>query len=571
MRCLDVPKNNECKEAPKAKILGRCVPPPHDRFLGLTGRITCELEAKTPIFISDSEFVEGAEHKSYRFFRLENECGEEEYAIPSTSLRGMMRSVFEAATNSCFGVFEGGLLGKRERPENYDDTFAGLIIETPKSDKKAGYVRKMAHYKLPHGKFSNYKNKYKENGNKIFVKIANDKVVAIQEDHTNDYMIGYLKTSDKGLPGQTSKRNEYVFVEDGSSEGFELPYDVYQNYIIANRNNRHPQTKTPRTGNTIWFKAKGNKIKEFGFSQIYRKPFKKSINDLLTDFHRPCAEYNNLCPACRVFGWVKQNSSEETKASYAGRIKISHAELVENKGNLEELPLAILSAPTPTTTFFYLLKNGKPDFNVKYDTPGGQLRGRKFYRHQGEAREYKRVDEKKDQQNRTLKDVLDPGAKFKFTVEFENLTPVEVGALLWSVEMESGMFHKLGIGKPLGFGSVKIEINTIEIINLKERYSSFEASGWKKVDVEKQAKWVDQFKVAMKNRYGKDFNELENVKDLKAILSSTDLPVHYPRTSEQPDPEGKNYEWFIENKRYGRKPLKLASEDTEGFPVKFRL
>src|SRR5690554_7603085 len=66
VRCLDVPENKECKEAPKTKILGRCAPPPHDRFVGLTGRIACELEAKTPIFISDSEFVEGAEHKSYR-------------------------------------------------------------------------------------------------------------------------------------------------------------------------------------------------------------------------------------------------------------------------------------------------------------------------------------------------------------------------------------------------------------------------------------------------------------------------------------------------------------------------
>jgi CRISPR-associated protein (TIGR03986 family) len=595
VRCLHLSKESkEGKDPPGVKVLGRCAPPPQDRFVGLTGRLVCELEAKTPIFISDSEFVQdkGRRHKSHRFFRLENEKEKEDYAIPSTSLRGMLRSVFEAATNSCFGVFEGGLLGKRERPESYDRTLlfeAGLIMETPKSSEKPGCVRKMMYYSLPHSKFPDYRNKYENNGEKVFVKIVNDRVVKVKtpEDHAEDYMTGYLKTSDRGLPGRTRKRNEYVFMKDSSSEDFELPYDVYQNYIIANRNNRHLHTKTPKIGDTIWFRARENKIEEFGFSQIYRKPFKKSINDLLGNSFRPCSDYNNLCSACRVFGWVNSNELEDVKKegskknlnvkqAYAGRIKISHAQIVENKGALEEFPLAILSAPKPTTTYFYLLKNGKPDFNVKYDTSGGQLRGRKFYRHQDEAQEqeYKRAGEIKDQQNRTLRDVLKSGAKFKFAIEFENLAPVEVGALLWSIEMEKGMFHKLGMGKPLGFGSVKVDVNEIKILNLKERYSSFEANGWKEIGTEKQAEWVKQFKATfkatMKDKYGKDFNDLESIKDLKAILSSTELSVHYPRISEQPDPQGRNYEWFTENKRYGQKPLKLATEDTEGFPVQFK-
>lgn len=249
-----------------------------------------------------------------------------------------------------------------------------------------------------------------------------------------------------------------------------------------------------------------------------------------------------------------------------------------NKGTLEEFSSAILSVPKPTTTYFYLLKNDRPDFNVKYDTPGGQLRGRKFYRHQDEAKEqeYKRACGIKDKQNRTLRDVLKPGAKFEFILEFENLAPVEFGALLWSIEMEKGMFHKLGMGKSLGFGSVKIDVKYIEILDLKERYSSFEANGWKEIDVKKQPERINQFKeafkTAMKNKYRNDFNNLENIKDLKAILSSTDLPVHYPRTSQKPGSEGKNYEWFVENKKnrkYGQMPLKLATDDTEGFPVKF--
>ena len=565
-------------EKPNVKLLGRCAPPPHDRYIGLTGKITCELIAKTPLFISDSEFVKdyGNGHKAYRFFRLENN-GKEEYAIPSTSLRGMLRSVFEAATNSCFSVFEGGLLGKRDRPENYNAgvLMAGLIIETPiKDSKKSGIIRKMNYYKLPHSKFADYNNRLDYNGKKVLVKIENNRVKEIkeysQDNHSDRFMIGYLKTSGKGIPGR--KTNEYVFVEDGSAEDFELSYETYQNYIIANKNNRFPHTRSLKAGDTIWFRAQANKVIELGFAQIYRKPFKRSINDLLAQPFHPCSCYSNLCPACRVFGWVAQNPQEDaTKVSYTGRVRISHARIIKSEGNLDEFPLAILSTPKPTTTFFYLLKNDKPDFSVDYNSPDAQLRGRKLYRHQNVAndQEFIRAEEKKDDQNRTLKGALRPGAKFGFDIEFENLAPVELGALLWSIEMEEGMFHKLGLAKPLGFGSVKLGVKKIEILKPKERYGSITGNGWETVGDDKKKDWINVFKAAMKEKYNKDFDKLKNIADLNAILSSSKLPVHYPRSSEIPDPDGRNFDWFMDNKRKGKIPLELATEDTKGFPVKF--
>ncbi|MEM2146239.1 MAG: RAMP superfamily CRISPR-associated protein, partial [Candidatus Jordarchaeaceae archaeon] len=381
----------------ETKLLGRCAPPPHDRYLGLTGRIECELEAITPIFVSDSEFVDydtRRDHKSYRFFRVKNEQGNEYFAIPSTSLRGMLRSVFEAVTNSCFSVFEGGVLGKREKPEDYDRELplsAGLIIELPKSENKPGRVKKMKDYKLPHDTFPQYRNKYSLNKKKVLVKITDFYVSDIkeyteEEKVSEGYIEGFLKTSDQGIPGKTRKRNEYVFVYEDPPKYFEFPYEKYQNYVIANRNNRHEHTKNPKVGDTIWFRPEGNQIREFGYAQIYRKPFGKSIGDLLPEKFHQCTDYYNLCPACRVFGWVHQKPPEELekKVAYAGRIKISHAKIIENKGKLDPFPLAILSTPKPTTTYFYLFKNGenrRPDLHVTDDTPGAELRGRKFYRH----------------------------------------------------------------------------------------------------------------------------------------------------------------------------------------------
>ena len=73
----------------------------------------------------------------------------------------------------------------------------------------------------------------------------------------------------------------------------------------------------------------------------------------------------------------------------------------------------------------------------------------------------------------------------------------------------------------------------------------------------------------MSERYGKAFDKLRNIEDLKAILSPADLPIHYPRSSKDKDTEGRNYEWFQNNEKYAKEPLELAPEDTKGFPIKF--
>ncbi|MDB4948545.1 MAG: hypothetical protein JWM27_1194 [Gemmatimonadetes bacterium] len=85
-------------------LLGRCASPPQDRYTGLTGRILCRLAVASPTFVSDAYAVgvatvaRGKEHRSYRQYRTP--AGSP--AIPGSTLRGVVRSVFEAVTNSCF-------------------------------------------------------------------------------------------------------------------------------------------------------------------------------------------------------------------------------------------------------------------------------------------------------------------------------------------------------------------------------------------------------------------------------------------------------------------------------------
>jgi len=103
VRPLAAPQNLPplSEETADLYLLWRCPPPPHDRYTGLSGRITCTMTAKTPLFVSDSDFFYQNEedrkkdHRTYRFFNVNGED-----MIPASSLRGAIRSAFEAATNS---------------------------------------------------------------------------------------------------------------------------------------------------------------------------------------------------------------------------------------------------------------------------------------------------------------------------------------------------------------------------------------------------------------------------------------------------------------------------------------
>ncbi|MBD3192830.1 MAG: TIGR03986 family CRISPR-associated RAMP protein [Candidatus Heimdallarchaeota archaeon] len=573
-------------------LLRKCRPPPHDRYISLTGKIECRLKTTSPLFITDSEQINKLNkgYNSYEFFKLLGKNGKLDYAIPSTSLRGMLRSVFEAATNSCFSILEGGLLGKRRRPEYYKwELHAGLIKKIPDKDNP-GIVEKLEAYLLPHRKFPQYKNKVNQNGKKIFIQIDDEKVIDVKEitdeaqNNNENYEVGYLKTSDRGI-GRDNKHYERVFKrrdDYNEEDDYQLDYQTYKNYIVANRNNKHQNTREPKRGDTIWFRTEeeSRRIKEFSYAQIYRAPFPNSIEELLPEYFHPCDNYNTLCPGCRVFGWTHPDPPEDNrvKVAYKGRIMISHGKILNSPKILEVCPinLNILSTPKPTTAYFYLLKksNKQPDFKIEYEEDKAILRGRKFYYHNRtqnlKNKEYVRPSGKKDKQSRELRDVLTAGNDFSFFIEFKNLAPLELGALLWTIKLEENMNHRLGLAKPYGFGSNKISIKSITLVNFNKRYSNFSNQGKKSLNRSKITLMIKLFKSQMTEIYGDDFENLDNIKDLKALLTQhpQSLAIHYPRLSSRPRVNGKNYEWFEMNEKYIEKPLPLPSEDN-GLPLTF--
>jgi CRISPR-associated protein (TIGR03986 family) len=109
---------------------------------------------------------------------------------------------------------------------------------------------------------------------------------------------------------------------------------------------------------------------------------------------------------------------------------------------------------------------------MTYDDDQPVLRGRKLYWHR--QRPQAPLPPNANLNVQAVYHPLAAGSRFNFTVSFERLTLTELGALVEALEYPDDHAHKLGLGKPFGLGSVRLEINwaATSIEADRDRYAS---------------------------------------------------------------------------------------------------
>ncbi|MEZ7890114.1 MAG: TIGR03986 family CRISPR-associated RAMP protein [Candidatus Wallbacteria bacterium] len=351
-----------------------------------------------------------------------------------------------------------------------------------------------------------------------------------------------------------------------------------------------------KKGDLIFFKVENDSVKNIIRASLGRIAFEKSISEILTNSEVPCYIYNFkkklhdmeqiICPACQVFGYTedsRQTKNNKKTFAFAGRVFFSHAiNTSKNQTSWEILKTA--GAPHPSTTFFYIktkdeklsatktTRNGPveamPDINSS-----ARIRGRKFYvKHQNVSeKNYKGIlTENSDRQNTIIELIKEP-ATFKFTIDFEKLTGYELGALLYSLQLDKEMCHSIGHAKPFGLGDCLITIGKLEI-DTPARYETLDTSKWTET-INDYQKYIDSFqsqRIELENT-GKNkvnsFNEIAGIKSLKSIRNINGTSeVKYPEERKgNNDPKG--FQWFVEHANYnhtGRdftpQPLPLAKD-----------
>jgi CRISPR/Cas system CSM-associated protein Csm3 (group 7 of RAMP superfamily) len=175
---------------------------------------------------------------------------------------------------------------------------------------------------------------------------------------------------------------------------------------------------------------------------------------------RTCQDHKNLCPTCRLFGMLNR------REVFAGNVSVQDA-TAQPGYQTQCLTLAILSGPKP---------RHKPFYSTDPTKPKPPIRGRKFYYHHQRADGLPRQRREKDGQNKTA-DVVMPGAVFQFEVDFENVAENDLNLLLFALMMWEDTCHKVGMGKPIGLGSAKIEIASLTVLDRNARYHQL-GGGW---------------------------------------------------------------------------------------------
>lgn len=133
---------------------------------------------------------------------------------------------------------------------------------------------------------------------------------------------------------------------------------------------------------------------------------------------------------------------------------------------------------------------------------------------------------KYDTQHTMIKALL-PGNQFIGRIRFENLANIELGALLFVLDLPQNCCHKIGMGKPLGLGSVEIKPK-LHISDRLERYKSLEKEWIEKEfievsEVKKAEKEINQILNKFKEAFARFILEKLGV-ELGSATSTSGMP-----------------------------------------------
>jgi CRISPR-associated protein (TIGR03986 family) len=245
-----------------------------------------------------------------------------------------------------------------------------------------------------------------------------------------------------------------------------------------------------------------------------------------------------------MFGYLKGQSRDVLR----GRVLFTDAVAAQGVRDLvRPITLERFGQPKMTHTAFY--RNS-----------ANQSRGRKFYWHQPAVNAVTEIPRQTRQPhaNNVSLHPMEPGASFSFSVRYAGLSEDELGLLLWTLQPGASRRHKIGFGKGVGMGSVRINVNEWNTApDPMRRYSEFEPADLADpVTVASSAKaaFVRSYAARIGAPTNDDLFALpdDNLADLGPLLTPQTFPqpVQYP-----------TFEWF---RQRSTEPLPTVAETLAG-------
>jgi len=364
--------------------------------------------------------------------------------IPGSSLRGMVRNLVEIMSYGKFEFVDDRRLyfrGLADRNTSLQNYYQGRL-----NAASAGILFKRGmHYFIKRTGFS-----------PIPRADAQVKVTALGANlaEFQHYDLGthYLVVSGD----MQGKNNDWLIDKpSGLSREIEIPDQDVKSYIDDNNRKKNAPhlTELAKTQDVpcffvTWTDAEDRNRVSFGHTRNFRVAYQATINDHIPD---PLKRSDMLDLPGALFG---------DERVFAGRVFFEDA-FLEGPAEtaFEDEKTVTLQGPKPTTYQHYLVQSdthmsGFPRNLAHYDTrPLSSIRGHKLYWHK-DTPEYKTSGYISSIDTKLCP--MSPNKTFRCRIRFENLSKVELGVLLFALDLPDGCCHKIGMGKPLGLGSVRV-------------------------------------------------------------------------------------------------------------------
>ena len=296
-----------------------------------------------------------------------------------------------------------------------------------------------------------------------------------------------------------------------------------------------------------------------------------------------------LTPAETLLGFVSDGTLEGSKvaSALASRVRFSDGILINPQTDPEQfyakndVILKILDSPklpSPSMYFSDIENPGRFISKTALTPQKHKANGFKYYLHHPKAclsnldhLPWETADETERLKQKVKIRPVRQGIDFSFTVAFENLEIAELELLLTALSPGERSTHHIGMGKPLGLGSVKIDLSGVYFIDRVKRYQTDDLftprfhKAW--IDLQKNvvteqvnSEYIEQSAEVISIREAldelKQSDEHEKLIDrvshnLLCTMMRTDAvpqdsSIHYPLLEDQQE-ESEGFKWFVQN------------------------
>lgn len=347
-----------------------------------------------------------------------------------------------------------------------------------------------------------------------FLRIKRARVLGLAAHQAPGLIQGALARSG----AMNSKRTEaVVYPPDLNAQLLPIQDDlvaVYKDQVSQEQEKLLGKEGVLRDGQPIFYLVEHGQLVFFGHTMMMRLPYPYTPIDFVPEQLR---RESDLDLAEAIFGYTKSTGEGKARA-YASRVLVGDGLLEPGQSDiwLSQTPIVpkILGSPKPTTFQHYLTQQtpdpgakNRRDLSDYTDPRKSVIRGHKRYWHRGkivgadiqEASERLKDERGREKEQDTQHTQIRPvraGVRFRWRLEFENLSDAELGALLWALRLPGALDkqyrHSLGMGKPFGMGAVQIDAG-LTLGDRQRRYRAlFDGDQWCEGSVEASAR-IDEF------------------------------------------------------------------------------